>query len=81
MPFIFEPGGCPIHGAQTQAPGTYHGKAGSDVLDSCYWARLSGLSGDFDDIIANENANGSYYMTVASTDFALTTGCDLELAE
>ena len=63
------------------APGTYRGKAGSDVLDSCYWARLSGLSGDFDDIIANENANGSYYMTVASTDFALTTGCDLELAE
>ena len=63
------------------APGTYHGNAGSDVLDSCYWGRLSGLSGDFDDIIANENANGSYYVTVASTDFALTTGCGLERAE
>jgi hypothetical protein len=27
------------------------------ALDSCYWARLSGFSGDFDDIVANGNLN------------------------
>ena len=45
-------------------PGTYRGKAGTDVLSSCYWARLSGLSEDFDDLIANDNATGSYYVSV-----------------
>ena len=61
--------------------GTYRGKAGTGTLDSCYWARLSGASGDFDDLLANENAKGSFYITVAESDFALTTGCDLELTE
>jgi hypothetical protein len=37
-------------------PGTYvtDAPAGS-VLDSCYWARLSGFTGELDDIIANGN--------------------------
>lgn len=36
--------------------GTYTTDASEgDALDSCYWARLSGFSGDFEDIIANGN--------------------------
>ena len=63
------------------APGTYRGKAGTGVVDSCYWERLSGLSGDFDDLIANDNANGSYYVTIDASDVAFTTDCKLALAE
>lgn len=63
------------------APGTYRGKAGTGVMDSCYWERLSGLSGDFDDLIANDNANGSYYVSIDASDVAFTTDCRLELAE
>ena len=63
------------------SPGTYRGKAGVDVLDSCYWARLSGLSGDFDDVIANDNATGSYFVTVHASDVALKTACELSLTE
>ena len=62
-------------------PGTYRGKAGTDVLSSCYWARLSGLSEDFDDLIANDNATGSYYVSVDASDYALMTGCELRLTE
>lgn len=37
-------------------PGTYVTKADEGgVFDSCYVARLSGFSGEFDDIIANDN--------------------------
>ncbi len=50
-------------------------------MDSCYWERLSGLSGDFDDLIANDNANGSYYVTIDASDVAFTTDCKLALAE
>ena len=60
-------------------PGTYQGMAGTDVTDSCYWARLSGLSGDMNHLIANDNAIGSYFVTVNSSDSALTTACTLSL--
>ncbi len=63
------------------APGTYQGEAGTGLLDSCYWGRLSGLSGELDDIIANDNANGSFYVSVSPTDIALATHCALELVE
>ncbi|WP_197522643.1 hypothetical protein, partial [Occultella aeris] len=33
------------------APGTYRASTGAD---SCYWERLAGFSGEFDDIIAND---------------------------
>ena len=59
-------------------PGTYQGQVGTGVLDSCYWARLSGLSGEFNDIIANDNANGSFYVSVSPTDLAFTNQCALE---
>jgi tetratricopeptide (TPR) repeat protein len=58
-------------------PGTYKGQAGSDIMNSCYWARLSNVSGD-DDIIANDNATGQFYVQIKSSDFALQTRCELE---
>ena len=50
--------------------GTYRGKAGEGILESCYWARLSNVSGA-DDILANDNATGQYFVEVLPTDFAL----------
>lgn len=63
------------------APGTYRGEAGPNILESCYWARLSGVSGDSEHLIANDNAYGQYFVTVQQSDFALTTGCSLSLTE
>ena len=47
----------------------------------CYWARLRGVSGDVDEIIANEHAIGPSSVTVQATDFALETECWLTLQE
>lgn len=44
-------------------PGTYRATGGT-----CYWERLSGTSGDFDDIIAN--GNGPSTVTIKSGDNA-----------
>jgi hypothetical protein len=40
------------------------------IFDSCYWARLSGFSGSFDDIITNENLNAGARgrLEIASSD-------------
>ena len=46
-------------------------------MTSCYWARLSALSGDLDAVIANDNAMGHFYVEVLATDRALETGCRL----
>ncbi len=58
-------------------PGEYTGDASSELLGTCYWARLSGTSGEFEDLIANDNAQGVFYVTVVPSDYALQTGCDL----
>ncbi len=43
---------------------------------NCYWARLSGLSGNLDDIIANENTRDPTQVEIASTDAAFkSSGC------
>ena len=63
------------------SPGTYSGQAGDGILDSCYWERLSGVSGDFTELIENDIATGTYSVVVEDTDFALTTGCSLSLVE
>ena len=63
------------------APGTYQGSAGTDILESCYWARLGGLSDELGDIIANDNANGSFYVEVAASDMVFETACDMKLIE
>jgi hypothetical protein len=53
-------------------PGTYRAHAD----DLCYWARLSGTSGDFDDIIADGEGPGQLTVTIKSSDKALETdGC------
>jgi hypothetical protein len=57
------------------APGRYRTEAGADIMDSCYWARLSDLSGSFESIIANGNAQGATTIEVAASDAALETDC------
>ena len=59
------------------APGLYQGVAELGVTDQCYWARLSGVAGDFDSIVANGSHNGQYYLEVKDSDFALETRCAL----
>ena len=59
-------------------PGTYRGQAGTQITESCYWARLKDVSGGISSIIANDNAIGQYYVQIRSSDFALLTNCDLE---
>jgi hypothetical protein len=45
-------------------PGTYRNWSSQ----SCYWARLSGFSGEIGDIIANENVEGYEVVTIAPGD-------------
>lgn len=47
-------------------PGTYQTTGGN----GCYYERLSGTSGSFEEIIANENPSGQAIVTIASTDAA-----------
>ena len=58
-------------------PGIYAGNPGSEAGDSCYWARLSGLSGGLDDIISNDIARGQFYVEVKSTDSYFTVRCEV----
>ncbi|MEU5345088.1 MULTISPECIES: hypothetical protein [unclassified Streptomyces] len=57
--------------------GTYRTAGAEDsVIPNCYWARLKGTSGDFEDIIANGNVKGPTTVTVSSSDGAFqSTGC------
>jgi hypothetical protein len=58
-------------------PGIYRGMAGTNIFDSCYWERLSDLSGELNAIIANENALGQFYVEVSDDDFAFRIDCDV----
>lgn len=49
-------------------PGTYRSDG-----SQCYWARLSGTSGEFEHIIANDNVEGTAYVTIAASDVAFET--------
>lgn len=51
-------------------PGTYRTGGTSGF---CYWARLSGLSGEFGDIITNDFSEGPSFVTIAETDVAFET--------
>ena len=54
------------------APGTYSAP-GSDF---CSWKRLSGFSGDFDDIVAIDVGSGRQVVTIEETDVGFTSsGC------
>ena len=59
-------------------PGLYQGKAGEDVMESCYWARLKDFSGELGAILANDNATGQFYVEIQESDFGFRTGCNLE---
>lgn len=55
-------------------PGLY--KADPSPSGSCYYARLSGMGGGIDDIIANGNVSGPLSISVSSSDAALElSGC------
>jgi hypothetical protein len=58
--------------------GTYKGQAGTDIMDSCYWVRLNNVNGDFNSIIANDNAVGQFYVQISGGDFAFSTKCVLD---
>ena len=58
-------------------PGLYIGLAGQGIWNSCYWERLKDLSGTFDSIIANENAEGLFYVEILPSDKAFATDCDV----
>ena len=49
--------------------GTYSAPGG----ESCYWERLSGFSGDFDDTIANDLGGGRAIVEIAPTDAGFHT--------
>jgi len=55
-------------------PGTWRGTA----VGSCYWARLSGFSGDLDDVLTNNNVDpgAKFIIAVKSTDKGLEIGSD-----
>lgn len=50
-------------------PGTYRSDGGS----GCYWARLSGLSGELSDIITNNISDGPTIVEILGSDAGFTT--------
>jgi hypothetical protein len=50
-------------------PGTYRTDGGS----GCYWARLSGLTGDLEDILSNNFGGGQQVVTILPSDKAFKT--------
>lgn len=63
--------GTYLVGVDIQA-GTYR----TTVTGNCYWERLSGLSGSFEDLIANDLPTGSAIVEISASDLAFSTqGC------
>ena len=59
-------------------PGIYRTIPPKDSFGSvsCFWSRLKGLSGGFDDILANDIATAPVYVEILATDFAFdSTSC------
>lgn len=58
--------------------GTYKTAGPADsAIPNCYWARLKGTSGAFEDILANGNTGGPATVTIRSGDAAFeTSGCE-----
>jgi hypothetical protein len=62
-----------IYAVGTQIRPGYYSSPGSD---GCYWARLSGFSGDLDDIIDNDFSSGGQYVYLQSGDIGFeSNGC------
>lgn len=69
-------GTFPVPGEVT--PGTYKsdGPDRGGVIPMCYWARLSGTSGELGEVIANGNTEGPVTVTIRKTDKAFQSrGC------
>lgn len=65
-------GGMQVVGTDVQ-PGRYT----TEVSGYCYWERLSGLTGDFDEIIVNANPEGQAIVEIEASDVAFSSdGCD-----
>ncbi|MFI0812877.1 hypothetical protein [Streptomyces echinatus] len=47
-------------------PGTYRTVGNTDGM--CYWERAKDASGEMDSLLANDNVNGTSYVTVKATD-------------
>jgi hypothetical protein len=58
-------------------PGIYRTQGpGDGEWDLCYWARLSGLTGDFEELIVNGIPEGPASVEILPTDVAFeTSGC------
>ncbi|MGY1697724.1 hypothetical protein ACI780_22740 [Geodermatophilus sp. SYSU D00814] len=50
-------------------PGRYR----TDGTSTCYWERLSDLTGEFEAILANDNVSGQTYVEILPTDVAFST--------
>ena len=57
-------------------PGVY--RLHSDA--SCYWARLAGFSGGFDDLIANDATGGGFIVSIEPSDAGFEMGCSAAAA-
>lgn len=68
--------GIQVVGEDVQA-GIYEtGMLGEGIFEGCYWERLSGFSGDFEDLIANNNAVVHDVVEIMSSDVAFDSDCD-----
>lgn len=57
------------------APGRYR-SSGPSPDGNCYWARKSGVQGDFDEILANDNQSGPTLVEIRAGDVAIeSSGC------
>ena len=66
-PPAFSGDGTKLVGADIQ-PGIYRARG---EVSGCYWEREKGTSGEFEDILANENVNGHTIVQVLRSDAAL----------
>ena len=67
------PSGDWVVGAEIPA-GTY----ASTVAEGCYWERVTGFGGTFDELIANDFVSdaGQAYVTISGTDAGFSTDAD-----
>jgi hypothetical protein len=55
-------------------PGIYETALGDGLFDRCYWERLA-FSGDFEDIIANNNVTVHDVVEIADSDEGFDSNC------
>ena len=58
-------------------PGLYRGQASNDPLEACVWARVRDLTESTDSVIVSDSSQGTFYLEVKATDYALQVFCDI----